>query len=386
MADDSDPGIGVGYPITGPAPGVPLASIQETLCTAVPLWRYAQRIRYPEDQFFGVLNETTIENYQCREMWSQLERTDIAYYLREAQRTLEDYLGYFLCPTWSYGTLSEIPNYDDRYLDQRIYRSKMTTRWAHVIQAGTLAVASVSAGEVVDHSSDPAVVGGIATTLTDQAEIRVFHPGSDLEISPSSVVISGGVLTIRIPRARMVKESLMDTPSQGLDYADTSNFEATVDVYRIYNDPSKNAVIVAPHSCSPGCFSTGCGEYTNTGCLYIKRPIIGTVQVQPATYSGGEWTSGSLSCRSGDQVRLYYQSGLRYLPEQLEDAVVRLAHSLMAEEPCGCQVTQRIWQRDRTVPGAITRERAHAPFGLSDGAWRAFVVASQMRVGRSSVL
>ncbi|NUN03980.1 MAG: hypothetical protein HUU41_22980, partial [Bryobacteraceae bacterium] len=72
-------------------------------------------------------------------------------------------------------------------------------------------------------------------------------------------------------------EALADNPPEGWDYADVANFEATVDVKRVYNDPSTNAVLVWPHQCSVVCAQGGCDEYTHAGCEYVRIPEIGTI-------------------------------------------------------------------------------------------------------------
>jgi len=71
-------------------------------------------------------------------------------------------------------------------------------------------------------------------------------------------------------------------------------------------------------------------------------------------------------------VRVNYYDGKQYLSRQMEDAIVRLAHAKMPDEPCGCDVAQRMWKRDRNVPEVLTRERINCPFGMSDGAWIAW--------------
>jgi len=58
----------------------------------------------------------------------------------------------------------------------------------------------------------------------------------------------------------------------------------------------------------------------------------------------------------------------------------------MPEEPCGCEVAQRLWRRDRHVPEVLTRERINCPYGLSDGAWQAWRFTQSMKLVRGRVL
>jgi hypothetical protein len=349
----------------------PVPAVAESSCVAVPLWRYAQRIQYPECQFYGVRNDATLIDYQCKEMWSKEERDTIDFYLREAQQEVEDELGYFLCPTWVYGRMQDVPNGDDRLVDTGHLGWEYVTRWSMVIEGGILATTLIGNGSAVDHTTDPALVA-LTTTVTDTDEIRVFHPGSAIEIYPSAMDISGGILSIYIPRCRMVLESLLETPPNGLDYANTSNFEASVDVYRFYNDPSTNATLVSPHTCTPTCLSQGCGEYTQAACIYVTEQRIGSISLRPATYTGGAWVAAGLTCSNPSRVRLNYRAGMLRVSRKIEDAVIRLAHTKMPNEPCGCDYAQRMWKRDRNIPQVVTEQRANNPFGLMDGAWIAW--------------
>jgi hypothetical protein len=304
------------------------------------------------------------------------QRDEVIRYLAEAQEEIEQQVNFYLCPTWVTDETHQM-------------RCPVQTNWGKVIAGGVQATSTIRAGAVVNHTYDPAISGPIVTTLTSTAEIKVFYPGSDLEIEPKKMLISGGFLTIWIPRCRMVKPDLMDNPESGLDYNDTANFLATVDVKRVYNDPSTNATLVWPHQCSAVCAAGGCSEYTNTGCIYVRMPEVGSVDVTPATYSAGAWSSlnGVGCCRGMPQfVRLNYYSGNQTLTRQMEDAIVRLAHSKMPDEFCGCEVWTRLWRRDRNIPEILTRERLNNPFGLSDGSFIAFSWTRQFKLVRGYTL
>jgi len=359
---------------------VPSESTLTAEDSAVSLPRYAQIIQSPECAFMGVQCDDDTD-YECRDIWMKHYRDNIQHYLAEAQQELEDEIGYFLMPRWVIGAQTDgIP---ERQIDAQPYAFPVLARWGHVIEAGVRATASIAAGSVVDHSADPAVVGPIATTVTDTSEVKVYHPGTTVEIHPSAIAIAGGFVTITIPRCRMVLASLADNPSGGLDYTDVTNFEATVDVTREYCDSSTNAVLVWPHSCtSLATCSCTCGDYTQTGCIYVKDPVIGELDVLPATYSGGSWSSTTQVCCTSNpvMVRLNYRAGVTTLTRQQEDAIVRLAHAKMPEEPCGCEIAQRLWARDREIPKALTRERANCPFGMSDGAWVAWRFAQTLKL------
>lgn len=352
---------------------------------AISLARYAQLIHYDECAVYGVQYENQA-NLACGIIWQEYERQNILQALAEAQQEIEQVVGYPTAPVWVVGDVADEPAHDARRVDSQPYTIRMMTRYSHVIEAGVRATSAIGAGESVDHASDPAVVGPVATTAADADEIRVYYPGSTREILPSQVTISGGNVTIRIPRCRMVKESLLDNAATGLDYTDTGNFTATVDVVRVYTDPSTQAVMRRPHCANNGC-DGGCNECTQTACMYIRDKRLGIVDVLPATYSSGSWTKATPAGLGEYRlVRMNYRAGLQTLPLQLEMAILRLAHSKLAVDPCSCDVTINMWRGDREVPEVLTRERLNCPFGLSNGAYTAWKFVQQMQVVRAGVL
>ena len=334
---------------------VPAESTLTAEASAVTLPRYAQIIQSPECAFMGV-SRSGDTDYECRDIWMKHYRDQVQRYLAEAQEEIEDFIGYFLMPRWVIGLPDGTT--PERQIDNQQYSQPMHDRqnymvlakWGYVIEAGIKATTAIEAGSVVDHTSDPAVVGPIATTVTDTSEVKVYHPDTTVEIHPSAMTISGGNLTITIPRCRMVKSVLADNPSGGLDYTDTDNFEATVDVTREYCDSSENAVLIWPHKCSALSCCT-CSDHRQDGCIYVKNPRLGMFDVLPASYSAGSWTCAT--CFSCD-----------YDPE----------------------ITQRLWARDRNIPAALTRERANCPFGMSDGAWTAYQFARTFKLYRPAIV
>lgn len=351
---------------------VPTATdLLDTTDIAVPLPRYAQLIRYSECEFFGV-NFNTDPTDLCGTIWTKPQRDMVARYLMEAQEEIEQEVNFPLVVRWI----------ED---DEQDYSESVLARWGRVIEAGVRGETTIEAGSAVAHATDPAVVGPVATTVTDVDEIRVFHPGTDIEIHPSSVTISGGNVTVEIPRCRLVTEAAADNPSNGLDYTDLSNFESTVDVKRIYNDASENATLVWPAGTTSCCSS--CSSTTRDACMVIVDGEIGRILAQLATYSSGSWSRSTLSacfCCAPERVRLNYRAGLDPTTRQAEDAVIRLAHSKMPQAPCGCDVASRVWKRDRNIPSVLTAERINCPFGLSDGAWIAWRFAQSMKLVRGS--
>jgi hypothetical protein len=316
------------------------------------------------------------EQFECHTFWTEWMRQSVADALAQAQGMMEDLLGYPLCPTWITGTIGD--DTDARYTDQQAAMGNpITTAWGHLLQAGVMAESVIDDDATVDYSVEPAVIGPFTTTITNTSEVQILFPDSERTITPSRMTYVAGVLTIYVPRCRLVDPDLLSTitGTTGVEYSDTANFTTVVDVHRVYNDPSINAYLVREHDCNALCTAEGCATQTDTACMIIKDPIQGIVRIHPGTYSSG-WTEIA-PAYSWNHVRLNYQAGLRVIPRQLETVIVRLAHSLMPEEPCGCVVTQRLWMRDRKVSEVLSREMLNCPWGYAAGSLFAWAWANQ---------
>lgn len=346
--------------------------------SAVKLARYAQLADYAEDQFFGINNPTT-QQEACKEIWTLRMRKQLAKYLREAQDEIELVCGYPLIARW----IVDEPH---------PYKNPIHAKYGKLIAAGIKGTGTISSGAAVVQT-DPGVVT-VATTVTDSSEIRVYHPGTDIEIVPSKITISGGNAVIEIPRARTVKLAFIDNDDAGIVYATLTNFESTVDVKRVYNDPSTQGGLVWLHresaacdcDCIPCCGS--CSNYTVTGCVTLRNIETGAFDVLPGAYTDGAWVADCTTCycESPDRVHLNYKAGLTELTMQAEDAIIRLAHAKMPQPPCGCGTIQEMWTRDRNTPPVLTAERLNCPFGISDGAYIAWKFANSMRIQKSILI
>lgn len=354
---------------------------------ALALERYAQLTGYSECALWGVNNPNEDYNDCDNKIWTLAQRVLVAKYLAEAQDEIEQVTTFPLAPRWIADEQHPLRDVSAK----RLYT--IHTRWTRVIEAGVRAEENIALAQTVNHAADPALVGPVATTVTDADEIHVFHPSSDLEINPSKITIASGNVTIEIPRCRMVKESAQNNDAAGLDYNDTSLFESTVDLKRVYNDASENATLVWAHRFEIGdcvlCGCATCGELAKAGCVYVRNTRMGALDVLEATYDddADEWTAvcSRCYCVKPDFVRVNYRAGLETLTYQAEDTILRLAHAKMPTAPCGCDVLQSLWARDRNIPQILTRERENCPFGLSDGSWAAWRFANSIKVMRAGV-
>ena len=255
--------------------------------------------------------------------------------------------------------------------------------YGHLISGGGKSDVLIQAGVAPSYAADPAIVTVNGVTCAAES-IHVYHAGTDIEIEPESIVIAAGIATITIPWCRLVAPAYEDTDEDGLAYADVATWgAATVDVRCLTNDPSTQATLLSPDGCA--CTATPCADTEYSACIHVRLPNIGSLDVTRGTYADGAWTRVAL-CRCARWVELNYLSGLTVLPRGAEDMVIRLAHSLLATEVCGCDSIVLMWRRDRNVPLMLTRERINCPWGLSDGAWAAWQWTQTKKLRRGSVL
>lgn len=337
-----------------------------TPVSAVSLPRYAQMIGYTECAFFGVARSNNV-NYACREIWTKAQRDSISAYLMQAQDELESILQYPLQQKW----------FSD---EEHPFSLKVIANNGHIISSGVRKEDVISDGAVVTLSDisgikDPCeIVLSYDLTGVSLSEIHIFYPGVDVEIIPSRIfyIDASKVLTIEIPRCRLVAYDKLNNPDEGLDYTLDENFQSTVDVHRIYTDSSVQAkLFYKDNACS------SCNISYDSACQTIIDSIIGTIDVVP---------SNGYRYRDYIKMALNYSAGISTLTRGIESAIIRLAHSMMPSEPCGCEISQGLWRRDRFIPQILTKERIDCPFGLSDGAWFAWKWACDNELKRISIL
>jgi hypothetical protein len=333
---------------------------------AIPWWRYAERIGYRECAYAGV-NHPDNPRYACGAVWTGAQRAMMAQAVAEAQEEIEQEVGFFLAPDWAEG-------------ERQTWSRRMFTHWAYVIEPGVLLDTVLGSGIAVVHSSDPATVT-VPLGICPAEDVHLYFTGTDTEVYPTNYSVdSVGNAVFEVPWCRLVDPKFEDTDEAGLDYADVSTWVAhTLDARcRVTYSSVQATLIWRGNACTPPC-----DDIRRAGCIYVRDERMGSVEAWPASYSGGVWSRLCGCYGDPDWALLNYKSGLLALTPQIEDTVLRLAHSKMPEEPCGCDVTQRLWKRDRNVPTVLTGGRINCPFGMSDGAWIAWCWAHTKKVIRS---
>lgn len=350
--------------------------------TLVPLDRFAKIFGIHPLHFNQVTLPGFIESQVCdspliQHPWQDADRAsrdEIAEAIQDAERGIAEAIGFKLLPSWEIYDLKlykrpAIPElialspHDIRGL----YRG-VRTKWKHVQYGGVKALTLIQANAPIvftDHDLDTyfeTATITVPTTVTNSEEIKIFYPGkageSGYEIRPIIVTISGGIATITCKREQLVLEDLLESfTAEAIDGFVDANFLTTVDVYRVYNDPSTQAQII--WNSLGGCgVCAACTKTYQDACINVDDGEIGLVRVEPATWNATtlQFDPANLNaCRAPDSVRMWYKAGWKYNNSDIimdplwERAICRFAAAQLHRPLCGCEsVTNytEYWQED----------------------------------------
>ncbi len=407
-----------------------------SISTMLPLDRWARYLGLEPRHFNQVTTDITPVEH-CKRVWLQhawqgtdaVGREEVADAIARAEDDLTEALGYYPLPQWTAGEVVRTEPYQDPYLRHTsalttpngLYRSVQARR-GMVISGGIRAETAIQAAAAIvwsdadaDGYNETATVA-VATTVTDENEIRVYFPGhggeDEWEIRPlRSVTIAAGTATILIDRHLLADPDLWEAlDPQEIDGDVDANFVATVDVYRVHNDPSQQAQLQwerLPNDCDCGSSTcASCAWSTQWACLQTRDPRLGIVTYQPADWDSDaeSFTPASLSVsRQPERVRLYYQSGYassrvsrdwQQMDPAFERAIVLLSICYLDRPVCSCSNVEAFYQRwseDLALKGAdgasyqLTEAVTSCPWGTRAGAVEAWRTIMRMRGDRAPV-
>jgi hypothetical protein len=278
---------------------------------------------------------------------------------------IEDQLNTHLVPRWE----------EENYVFTGY--SPIQLEWKQFQEAGRRATSIYENSAPVTYAGETGTVTVAHGGVGSWDEVRVFYVDGNYQDGPEPSLVEFGPNNIRItfPKERLVRPSLMMTgvyernmQYQPVDWADNSNFCQALTVAREYTDTTNQACLRLRQSCTTACTWT-----TQSACVRVEDAELGWVNVHPATYRNGAWAYARYTYFP-EQAFVYYQSGLTSLPAGMFDAVVRLAHTLMPNDPCpsGAEPLSNHWERDRSLTTSMTRERQNCPWGAFEGAWYAW--------------
>lgn len=374
--------------------------------TLIPLDRVAHHLQIDPVHFNSVEPQIRPLRNACDDIWFQhdwqnvgrLSRESLATALKQAEEAVAHYLGYYPAPRWIKAEehiLTKPPRpelYHQASLNVRGQSKSFNTNFGYVVYGGQKARSLIQAGAAIvytDTDSDTwfeTATVTVATAITDIEEIAIFYPGKSgadrYEIRPITVAVAGGIATITFKREQAVLESELEKLNEGLEDTsiravsgeDNSNFLTTVDVYRVYNDPSAQLIFYTEEGCiaCAGGTCAVCGADTETGCTWVRNSKLGIVAYARADWNttnqafvSAEFANG----REPDKVRYWYRAGWRdwdqAMPHRTMDPVwerliVFYALSLLDTEICGCENTKRIITHQRQDLARPTERGAFA--------------------------
>lgn len=339
-------------------------------------------------------------NDACTKVYVQPQREPIARALFNAVNKMKTYLSFWPRPIY---TSEIIPlgrgtPYQLQHLQTSVGKLiKFGQRATSLIQSNVTIAYSDADGDGVDDLATIQVTTGIADD-----EIAIFFRTADgapasaderYEITPITVTSSSGVVTITAPRAYFVKPNdfwhipwdKSDPNKREENDATTTNvlhFVATVDVYRVYTDTTTPLQVVSDPI------------HTQTSQLSQSLATTGVARIVDAELGLFEARVESCAGCQGpiESVRVFYKAGeaLQYgrMEAELEEAILRLANTLMPEQPTTlCQPAWEKWSQDRQPmrrDNVFTMQEKDLgnPFGLLQGQVNAWHVVQERKITR----
>ena len=360
--------------------------------TKLPIDRWADIIGLDPFHFNGIFTAlrpdracNTGEDFWLQQPWmaqNKVSREDLAASIQEAEALIENEIGYYLLPDWTVDERHETerPGFRElfsaginpRWLGKSLVTSQGKYRHGYWLSGGVRAKSVIQAAAVIVRSDadgdgyQELCTVTVASTISTE-EVRVYFAGQsgadEWEIRPIKVVASGGNLVITFGIWQVPNPALwLALNATGIDGDVALNFQTTVDVYRVYNDPSQQATLMwepDPLGQCTVCGGTGCAVCAfavQTACLHGRDPRLGIVVYTPAEWSATDLTFSASDfsvCREPEHVRLWYYSGWRWekasqsagkaatrdMEPYWENAVANLAAALLSRDVCACNNT-----------------------------------------------
>lgn len=380
--------------------------------------------------FNQLASNTYRKNNICGDVFFQYDwqhadrigRDTIAIAIQQAEQEMALVAGFNLMPDWIIDERLQYPRpaFPELYgigYNIRYQLKSIETLRAHVISGGIKAKTLIQAGAAIIRSDNDGDLYAetctviIPITTTDTNEVHCYYPaksGDDgWEIRPIKVAISGGFATITFKSWQIGAATAFEyLDPQPLDADQVASYETTVDVYRVYNDPSLQLQFLWENdpvdlSCCNTCVACQLG--TQSGCFHMRDPRMGFIVPAPGTWNAGtqsfdsaEWSA----CREPDQIRLWYRSGFldngmtrpyAELSNYWKFAVAVFAVSKFERAVCGCSnVNQFVekWRRDAAFSSmqeggfTVTAELAANRLGTSLGALYAYRTIQKVKVNK----
>lgn len=280
---------------------------------------------------------------------------------------------------------------------------KFLTKWRYVEAIGKRGTTLIEAGATVsyDNPDDPAGLDTRATItvtlpagVTEPSEVQVFFRSADSlgeaaselwRVEPLDVQVSGTTATITGHRALFVHPSFWrkpylppnygDADKNVADVSDPAHFVTSVDVYRVYADPTDAVTI---RTGPPGCDASGMESIVSTA--YIYDSTLGEIALDRVSCDvcGPRWQYA---------VDVYYRAGFPLdvvtgqMNAEIEQAFIQLANAKMPMKLTSGDLGNEVWYRDARVYSLteLLDDDRKNPFGLEYGSVEAWRVLKNFR-------
>jgi hypothetical protein len=370
----------------------------------------------------------------CKSIWFSkdyqtadgLSRFQIMRAIRSAEDDIEQHLGYRLTPSWTSERVEPVRYYRPefgRYGIPTYYGGQypFTARWGQFLYSGARATEPINEGLAVTWTTpDPFLPSwkqwGQVTfpnvTAIDgltAGEMHVYyagHGGDPLyEIRPIEVTIGVTDTVIRFRRelcAILEREESYAILPGAFDGSLDDQFVTTVDVWRVYNDPSQAATAYWRNptcGCSGDSSCPTCSYRTGTACLTASDPVNGMLSWSPASYADGSWTLGCpADWTQPNYLEASYYGGSPLIAGKMNPFLARLVMllSISRLDRPGCSCSGTYFgkeQEDLAVAGGgVSRfyspRALGCPWGTRRGAveaWGALTSYPDIRQNRGAV-
>lgn len=399
--------------------------------TKLSLYEWGRIIGIHPLHFAGVdLEDEAYKHPHCYQPWVQYEwqagdrvgREAVARAIAMAEADIEQQLRYRLLPTWEANERHEATTL---YTGLQHGDTRYMTNWRQVREGGCRATSELEIEQQTDPDPAPHLVDifwddggywqiGVVLVVIPEGlaldEIHLYYPGKGpdptWEIRPCEITLEDATTArVTFPRECAVLEEFWNTLSPvAANGAEDADFLTTVDVYRVYNDPSCQVDYLWQPEGLCGCDGeggcSGCTIRHQTGCFTVIDPQMGYVGTRPGAWADGAFTEGAWTyTRRPDGVALSYLGGYRdegktmpnrEMADVFRRAVAFYACALLERPVCDCTV--HTWARWRSVRGADARFEASArasggasPFGPWEGAIHAWQMVTEYSDGQGAV-
>lgn len=393
--------------------------------TWLPLDRWAEIIGLDPLHFNGVVTALRPDGAcnKGEDIWlqyawqdaSKISRDDLAEAIAEAERIVAGYVGYNLLPDWVIDERPQTVRPGIREMfspgaNVRGLAKSVTARRGYALSGGKRASSVISAGAAIARSDadgdgyNELCTVTVASTV-DPEEVRVCFAGQagavEWEIRPVRVAASGANLVITFKIWQVPNPDLWERlDADGINGDVPANFETTVDVYRVYNDPQSQVQLLWEPDTWGGCSCglstcTSCTFAAQDGCLHVRDTRLGILAYTPATWNAatGAFDASDLCLwRDPDRLRLWYYGGWRWetsdprrratvdMDPYFERAIAYFATALLERDICACNNVEKFldyYREDLARSGSevswqTTQGLLGNEFGTRRGAWYAW--------------